>query len=140
VHDPHEIHGHGEVILLVDDDEQLRVALARMLEALRFSVMLAADGDEALEIIKRSPVHIDAMLLDVFMPHLGGAELVDWLECRGILPPVVLMSGCEARALPSSLRECGRTVLRKPFTPEQVLTALREVLHPGDASATRRDS
>ncbi len=141
MHDPHDFHGQGELILLVDDDERLRVALARMLQALRFSVVTAADGDEAFEIIKRSHVRIDAVLLDVFMPHLGGPELVDRLECRGMRPPVVLMSGCENTALPPDLRESGRTVLRKPFTPEQVLCALRDVLHrPGDVLPPLCDS
>ncbi|HUK20751.1 MAG TPA: response regulator [Gemmatimonadales bacterium] len=121
--------GRGELILVVDDDENLRVALARMLKTLGFSVVTAADGEDALEVIKRSAVRIDAVLLDVRMPQLDGPGLVDRLCSRGRCLPILYMSGQEENspAMAGAL-DSGHPLLRKPFTPQALVFALREVL------------
>src|SRR5262245_24336209 len=89
---PHEgdtsllLPGHGELVLVVDDDDRLRAALARMLKSLGFSVVTAANGLEALDVVQTLTTPIDAALVDVVMPKLGGPELVDQLAHRRIHP------------------------------------------------------
>src|SRR5690348_15529327 len=85
----HAVPGRGELILVVDDDENLRNALARMLKSLGFATLTAANGVEALAVAEGSSLAIDALLVDVVMPQLGGPELVDRLASLGIRPAVI---------------------------------------------------
>ena len=120
--------GSGEVILVVDDDANLRIALGRLLKSLGFATLTAADGHDALEVLKRSVVRIDAVLLDVVMPGLDGPGLVEQLGYRGLHPRILYMSGHEDP--PAVLRALlsGAPLLRKPFTPKALVYALRELL------------
>jgi DNA-binding response OmpR family regulator len=61
-------------VLVVDDEESVRTALARSLTLLRYSADVAASGDQALEMLERTPY--DVMLLDMRMPGLGGVEVM----------------------------------------------------------------
>ena len=122
--------GRGELVLVVDDDEELRKALARMLASLGFSVLTAANGEEALLVARGSSVRIDAALVDVVMPRLGGPELVDRLAARGLSPAVIYMTGYDD---PEHLHRVLNTqadtpLLHKPFTLHALVLVLRNLL------------
>jgi PAS domain S-box-containing protein len=80
-------------ILVVDDEEDVRVVAARLLESQGFRAVLAADGREAVGIVSRSPGEFRAVLLDLTMPRMDGEET--FRELRKLRPdlPVLLMSG-----------------------------------------------
>ena len=121
--------GRGEKVLIVEDDENLRTALARMLKNLGFSVLTATDGEDAIDVIEHTGETIDVLLTDVVMPRLDGPGLVDRLRAAGIRPPVVYMSGYENGATHVSRPvDEGVPLLHKPFTPHAVVFVLREVL------------
>ena len=121
--------GRGEKVLIVEDDENLRTALARMLKNLGFSVLTAVDGEDAIDVIEHTGETIDVLLTDVVMPRLDGPGLVDRLRECGIRPPVVYMSGYEnGSAVTSRPVDEGVPLLHKPFTPNAVVFVLREVL------------
>ncbi|HEY7193833.1 MAG TPA: response regulator [Gemmatimonadales bacterium] len=122
--------GHGELVLVVDDDETLRAALGRMLKSLGFTAVTAADGLEALEIVQTLTTPIDAVLVDVVMPNLGGPELIDRLAQQGIHPAVVYMSGYEDPARLSRVLETPSMtpLLHKPFTLHALVLVLRNLL------------
>ena len=120
--------GHGELILVVDDDEKLVKALARMLRSLGFSVLTALDGSEAIEVIRGCSTPIDALLADVAMPKMGGKELVDRLATESIHPGVIYLSGYDDLALMSPVLKSGSPLLHKPFTLHALVVVLRSVL------------
>jgi DNA-binding NtrC family response regulator len=117
------------LIVVVDDDDILRRAIARMLKSLGFSVLTAADGADAISAIENCTRPIDAMLVDVVMPHLNGPELVDRLASRGIRIGTIYMSGYDDATIVTHLMNSPTTpLLRKPFTAQALMLALRDVL------------
>lgn len=120
--------GKGELILVVDDDEKLLRALARMLRSLGFSVLTASNGAEALEVMKACSTPVEVLLVDLVMPRLGGKELVDRLAKDGLLPGVIYMSGYDDPATMSAVLRSGSPLLHKPFTLHALVVVLRNVL------------
>lgn len=116
-------------ILLVEDDERLRNAVQRMLAALGYHTIPAANGAVALEVLDNGDHHVDLVLSDVVMPQMTGIELARELIAREESRPIVLMSGFVQEALD---RSGGRMpevpLLEKPFTLEQLASALETAL------------
>lgn len=109
------------LVLIVDDDVEIAVALTGLLAAEGFDVARAAHGVDALEVIGR--IAPDVILLDLIMPLMSGRELLAREETRSI--PIVIMT---AGAIPGD-RLGGVRVLRKPFAFDALVTALREKLY-----------
>jgi two-component system cell cycle sensor histidine kinase/response regulator CckA len=82
----------SEHVLLVEDNEAVRLSMAKLLTALGYAVTTAADGLEAQDHINVG-LDVDLVLTDLAMPRLGGAELAKWLADQGLSLPVVFMSG-----------------------------------------------
>lgn len=85
--------GQGEVILVVEDNATVREAVVRTLEVLDYRTVEAANGQEALAVLERSPEDIALVLSDWVMPEMGGRALLQAMERRGIDLPVVFLSG-----------------------------------------------
>jgi CheY-like chemotaxis protein len=103
-----------EVVLLVDDDSDVRDVAAAMLAALGYQVIEARNGGEALEILQRSDQRIDIMLVDFAMPGMNGVETAQ--RAAMIRPdlPILLATGYADAAGLSGEAGRGR-ILRKPF-------------------------
>ena len=113
----------GRVVLVVDDEPLMRSTLRRMLARDGYLVEEAADGVDALELLKGFVP--DLVLLDVSMPRLDGAATFLELRRRGATMPVVLMSGySEQEALRGVLRDDLAGFLQKPFSPDSLARAL----------------
>ena len=87
-------------VLAVDDDPSIRRMLGRALSSMYEVVVLASDGDVALEEIRRHPP--DLVLLDLRMPVLDGWHVLERLEADGFDIPVILMSAENRREWPTS--------------------------------------
>jgi two-component system cell cycle sensor histidine kinase/response regulator CckA len=85
--------GHGEMILVAEDDDVVRGVLAESLEMLNYGVLEAADGAEALALLEQRGHEIEMLLSDVVMPEMGGIALLRALRERGLTLPVVLLTG-----------------------------------------------
>ncbi len=120
--------GKGELVLVVDDDQKLLKALARMLRSLSFSVLTAQNGEEALEVIKSCSTPIEVMLVDLVMPKLGGKDLVDRLATDGLIPSVIYMSGYDDPSKMAPVLRSGAPLLHKPFTLHALVVMLRSVI------------
>lgn len=122
--------GHGELVLVVEDDAKLLQTLARMLKSLGFQVVTASDGEDALAVVEGLTTPIDAVLVDVVLPRLGGPEFVERLAHRGLRPAVVYMTGYEEPArLKRVLDSPDNTpLLHKPFTLHALVVVLRNLL------------
>ena len=120
--------GHGTV-LLVDDEEMVRVLAQEMLERLGFEVLTASDGREGVEVYERGHEEIALVLLDMTMPRMGGAEAFQ--EMRRIHKDVrvILCSGYNEKETTS--RFCGKGLagfLQKPYTSKALAAKVRQVL------------
>ena len=85
--------GHGECILLVEDDVGVRASMVDLLGLWHYQVTHAANGEEALDWLLHEHGQVDLIISDVVMPRLGGTDLVKALRHHGVRTPVILMSG-----------------------------------------------
>ncbi len=119
----------GEVVLVVEDDDDLRSLMVRILRSLDYEVLEADSGAPALEIL-RSPAEVDLLLTDVVLPErMSGAELVE--EALRAQPDlhVLYMSGYTEDAILHHGRLAGGVqFLQKPFRMAEVARAVRKAL------------
>jgi two-component system, OmpR family, response regulator MprA len=124
-------------ILVVDDDRAVRESLRRSLSFNGYSVELAHDGLEALEII--SSDRPDALVLDVMMPRLDGLEVCRQLRSTGDdLPILVLTARDSVSERVAGLDAGADDYLPKPFALEELLARMRALLRrtkPEDADS-----
>jgi CheY-like chemotaxis protein len=110
-------------LLLVDDDTDLREALADILADEGFEVVQAEDGAAALDLL-RSGVAADLILLDLMMPVMDGYDFLsvyDGDRSRPLVPIFIVTAGSE----PDVARLGARPVFRKPIDLPRLLAALR---------------
>jgi two-component system cell cycle sensor histidine kinase/response regulator CckA len=123
------VYGHGETILVVEDDVSLRDALADSFELLNYRVLQAANGREALEILEQHAGGIALVLSDMVMPEMGGQALFYALQQRGITLPVAILSGHSLENELESLKTQGLAGwIPKPPDIEQLSHLVERVL------------
>jgi hypothetical protein len=121
--------GNDELILVVDDESALRDVASSTLEAYRYRAVVAEDGARALEIYRERRDEIRLIVTDMMMPRVGGAELIR--EVRAIEPQarIIIMTGMR---IPDDIQvadiQSVDGVLQKPFTSEDLLRAVQDVL------------
>jgi two-component system cell cycle sensor histidine kinase/response regulator CckA len=127
----HAVVGGSETILLVEDEESLRLLVAGVLENKGYAVLQAAEAKEATKLAREhSP--IDLLMTDVIMPGQSGNELAAAL--REFLPNLKLlyMSGYTSELITQhGVIETEATLLEKPFTKNSLLKKVRDVLDGG---------
>jgi CheY-like chemotaxis protein len=121
--------GHGETVLLVEDEAALRESISEYLTLHGYTVLRARDGAEALDLAKQQTESIQVLITDVIMPKISGAEVAR--EVDKIFPSVVTlyMSGYTDRELidyDSSSSTVG--FLQKPFALSTLLDKLAEMI------------
>jgi two-component system, OmpR family, response regulator MprA len=110
--------------LLVDDDRALREAVGRALRLEGFSVTLATDGPEALELAAESPP--DIVVLDVAMPAMSGLEVCKRMRARGARTSVLMLTAKDGvRDRVEGLDAGADDYLVKPFSLEELLARVR---------------
>ena len=108
----------GQVVLVVEDGDELRVLTKRLLERQGYKVLVAANADEASEIFDRNPA-IEVLLTDVVMPGTSGPELNERLLVRRPDLKVVYMSGyTDETIMHHGVLNPGIAFLQKPFTAD----------------------
>ncbi|MCB9117079.1 MAG: response regulator [Caldilinea sp.] len=90
---PDDHFGHGESILLVEDNDLLLEAMSELLEMLGYTTLHARNGQEALAVLEATVGPVDLILTDLVMPVMGGDALLLELRRRGVDIPVVILSG-----------------------------------------------
>lgn len=118
------------LVLLVDDEEGVRMTVRVMLERLGFQVLTAEHGREAVSILRARAAEVRCILLDMTMPHWDGVET--YAELRRIRAdiPVILCSGyTEDDAMQRFVGKGLAGFLQKPYTLAALTRKLREVLH-----------
>ncbi|HEX7338246.1 MAG TPA: ATP-binding protein [Gemmatimonadales bacterium] len=124
--------GHGERILVVEDEEAVRILARRTLEEIGYQVLEAANGRAALQLVMDADV--DLILCDVILPEMSGHELGRRLG--GIRPevPLLYMSGYPGlEVVERGLIAHDAPFIEKPFTADSLARAVRDLLTTGRA-------
>jgi PAS domain S-box-containing protein len=123
------VSGGRETILVAEDEVALRRLTERLLSGLGYTVITAADGEEALELFTRRRDEIDLLLIDIVMPGKGGREVYDAVRATGSAVPVMFMTGYSADVAPNALgAETGCKVLYKPYDLDALAAVIRDVV------------
>jgi len=124
-------------ILLVDDERSIRESLSKILRAENYEVVLAENGQEAIE--NHGAERIDLLILDLNMPVINGWVTLDWLAAVNPLLPVIIITGrSNQRALAET---AGADVLmEKPLDVPLLLQTVRELMDEPMESRARRAS
>ncbi len=128
-----------ETILLVDDDDDVRVLTARILERGGFRVLAASTPSEARSLASSEAGEIALLLTDIVMPGVTGIELAREMEATRPAMRVVYMSGYAQHAITilGDLPE-GCAFLQKPIPRETLIAKVRAELHPAPPSSDPR--
>jgi len=117
-----------EIILLVEDNAEVRAVTARRLRHLGYRVIEAESGARAIEILNAGR-KIDLVFSDVVMPGMSGFELAHWLASHQPSVPVLLASGfAEDVARAGEPPASGLEILRKPYSGAEMAQALRRAI------------
>jgi len=127
--------GGTETILIAEDEEILRNLAKATLEDLGYTVLLAKDGAEAVEIFGANREHIDLFLTDVIMTRMSGSEAYEQIREMGGNIPLIFMTGYSAETVQSrfvktrvTAEQLSATVVQKPYTLEELGRVVRQVL------------
>jgi len=121
--------GGSETILLAEDEEIVRNSTAEMLRRNGYRVLVACDGQEAINLFEEHGDEIALFLLDVIMPRKGGRAVFDRIKAAKPSARVLFSSGYSHRVLEtSSLPEQGYELVQKPYNPDDLLRAIRKLL------------
>jgi CheY-like chemotaxis protein len=116
-----------ERILLVEDEDHVRLLAHRVLASCGYHVVATRDGAQALEWIQ-SGEHCDAVVSDVVMPKMTGPQLAAQLAALDPMPVMIFMSGYTDDAIAKFELAPEQVLLRKPFTPFTLARAVRDAL------------
>ena len=121
-----------ETILLVEDEPLVRRLAQRILEDCGYRVLAAANGPEALQIVKSYEGDIHLLLTDVIMPRMSGREVADRMASLRPNARMLFMSGhTEDAIVHHGVLEPQVAFLQKPFTPQVLASKVRSVLDQG---------
>jgi PAS domain S-box-containing protein len=119
----------SETILLVEDDDRVRALIASMLKQHGYSVLLASQGDQALEIAARHRGRIHLLVTDVVMPRISGRVLSERLTAARPDTQVLYMSGYSDDAiLRHGVKSAATHFIQKPFSIDALAQKVRETL------------
>lgn len=116
-------------ILIIEDDDLLRGVLANALELAGHTVIQAANGQEGVDLFRATAA--DLVLTDIVMPVQEGVETIIQLRKHQREVPIIAMSGGVANTklyLSIASRIGAKRILSKPFTPQQLIETIDEVL------------
>ena len=112
-----------QTILVVDDEAVARRFMHRALTEAGYEVVLANDGEEALELLRSGGHTVDLIVTDLVMPGMGGHAFALEVATLPSPPPVLYVSAYE-----SPQGEMARRFLQKPFSPAALVEAVRGLM------------
>lgn len=125
--DTQKIYGN-ETVLIAEDEDVLRKLIASSLSSFGYNVLVAKDGEEALNIYRAGQQKIDLVISDMLMPNMGGVDL--FKELRLINPEVkfILVTGYSLAEQDEKILKKMNAILTKPFTPKKITYLMRDIL------------
>ena len=125
--------GGTETILLVDDAPNIRRLGREILAKFGYRVLVAADGEEALEIYHQRAEAIDLVILDLIMPGMGGEKCMKKIISRNDKANIIISSGCSSSKKGNGyLQGIARGFIHKPYDIGRMLKTIRRALDERD--------
>jgi two-component system, cell cycle sensor histidine kinase and response regulator CckA len=129
IENPEMQRGHGELILVVDDEAAIRQITQTTLEAYTYQVLTASDGIEALALYAQHKDEINVVLMDMMMPAMDGPTTIRTLQKIQPQVKIVAVSGLVSNEKLAQVRRLGvQTFLYKPYTTKELLKTIDNVL------------
>ena len=125
--------GHGQKILLLDDEPSLTAVMQTLLTRLNYQVTTSNSASHALALCRENPARFDLVITDLTMPEVNGLEVAR--QIRGIRPdmPIILTSGFSVELSGENLMAAGVSeLLKKPIGMNQLAQAIQKVLMKND--------
>ena len=121
--------GHGETILIVEDEEAILKLSKRMLNGLGYTVFTASTPSEAMHLVNEHGHEIHLLITDVVMPEMNGRQLAEQLNTRCPDLKTLFMSGYTANVIAHrGILDEGVRFLHKPFSKKELAIKVREAL------------
>ncbi|MDZ8024224.1 MAG: response regulator [Nostoc sp. SerVER01] len=121
--------GHGELILVVDDEAAIQEITKSSLETHNYKTLIAGDGIEAIALYAKNMDKISAVLIDIMLPSLDGLTAIRTLKKINPGVKIVASSGLMSDHKLSAVTDTGvNTFLSKPYTVKELLLCLQKVL------------
>ncbi|HWO02525.1 MAG TPA: PAS domain S-box protein [Blastocatellia bacterium] len=121
--------GHGELVLVVDDEAAIREITRSTLETFGYSALTASDGTEAIALYAQNKDAIDVVLTDMMMPYLDGTATIRALQRINPRVKIIASTGLTDDGKSAEAAELGvKSFLSKPYTAEELMSALAEIL------------
>ncbi len=121
--------GHGETLLLVEDEEAVRRLVLRVLEKAGYHVLAAADGDEGVRVFEANPDVIRLAVVDLVMPKRSGRAVAEALHALRPGLPILFATGYDRDNLAEGFRPEARTeLIQKPYAAGELLAKIRQML------------
>ena len=120
--------GH-ETILLAEDEEFVRIMVARVLQQAGYHVITACDGEEVIEIFEEKNGSVDLILLDAVMPKMDGRDVYFKVKEKRPDMPILFSSGHSAGVIGTDFLEAQNIrLIHKPYTTDHLLSEIRQAL------------
>lgn len=131
--EPQEVvSGNGELILVVDDEAPIREITQASLPMFNYRVLTASDGIQALALYAQQQDDISVVLMDLMMPQMDGAVTIQALQAMNPQVKIIASSGLISQSqVPGRLDFKVQGYLSKPYTSEQLLEILHNVIYSG---------
>jgi two-component system, cell cycle sensor histidine kinase and response regulator CckA len=129
--------GNGELILIVDDEVQIRDVIATTLARYGYRVLIARDGTEALALFSTRSAEVAVVVTDLSMPNLDGAALANVIHQMNPSVKILVMSGLNSGARNPQMQRFAGAFMAKPFKAQTLLSTVSGLLHPGDQAQAR---
>jgi CheY-like chemotaxis protein len=121
--------GHGELILVVDDEAAIRETTKASLETYNYKVLTASDGIEAIALYAEQRNRISLVLVDMLMPAMDGTTTIRTLQKIDPHVKVIAVSGLASKEQLSIAASTGiKTFLSKPYTAQELLQTINSVI------------
>ncbi len=121
--------GGNETILVVDDEESVRMFLQDLLESFGYNVIMAEDGEKGVELYSSCYQDVDLIVLDMVMPRMGGKQA--FIKLKEINPAlkVVVATGFSQNSEVQEILQCGaKGFVKKPYMINEFLGSIRNLL------------
>jgi len=123
------IKGGNETILLVDDEEAIRELAEDILTRFGYTVLMASDGETALEIYREKKEEINLVILDIIMPGMGGRKCLEELLKMNPKSRIIIASGYSINGPAKKVLEAGaKGFISKPYDMRGMLQTVRKIL------------
>ncbi len=128
VHQHELLAGHGELILVVDDEDQIREITKKILEKHGYRVITANDGEEAIALYSQHGDEIEFVLMDMMMPVMDGSVCIQKMRKANPEVKIIAVSGLGEKDKITKVEDTQvQAFLTKPYTAEKLLNIIHEV-------------